>query len=503
MSESDSDSSSEAEMDEVLLTVAAVATAAVSSQIAYNMAAADAVPKACTARRAAERRHRAVWAETPWMRMLYDQADQLQRPRSRAAVMFRGDFRLPYPVFLQVVEAARRHKWLQCHNTDAVGALAAPLELKVLAVLYLLGSGCALRTVASLSGMSQSTVQRTFHEFCHDFAADMYEEWVTPQADETTFRPLMQHYAAVGFPGAVGSSDVTHIPWDKTPSRSARAYTGKEGFPTVAYEATVDHTMRVLAVTTGFQGAVNDKTIVRYDSFVQRIKSDPFYTQLQYSVRTDVGNQVNCFKRLTGAYLIVDGGYHKVMCCSLFAYTLIIACASWIVRTSTYRMLVLLQWRCLQCPMKVAGDALELQWSKALESVRKDVECFFGILKGRFRVLKLPVQYRSKESIDDVFYTCCILHNIIHAFDGRDEWEVDVDWGGVDGRLDASLCDDADANYAAAAAARLRAASAAVTGTEEEVESSFYSLRKHLVRHYDSAKRASELHWLRSATAPL
>jgi hypothetical protein len=28
---------------------------------------------------------------------------------------------------------------------------------------------------------------------------------------------------------------------------------------------------------------------------------------------------------------------------------------------------------------------------------------------------------------------------MIHAFDGREEWEVDVDWAGVDGRLDVSL----------------------------------------------------------------
>ena len=78
--------------------------------------------------------------------------------------------------------------------------------------------------------------------------------------------------------------------------------------------------------------------------------------------------------------------------------------------------------------MKASSSAKELQWSKALESVRKDVECFFGVLKGRFRVLKLPIQYREKTDIDSMFMTCCILHNIIHTYDGRLEWERDVDW---------------------------------------------------------------------------
>eukprot|EP00953_Heterococcus_sp_UTEX-ZZ885_P040340 20632-Heterococcus_DN1.PRE.1 len=93
--------------------------------------------------------------------------------------------------------------------------------------------------------------------------------------------------------------------------------------------------------------AVNDKIIVRYDG-VQRVKTDPFYTYLQFRVRTGAGpaDDASNFKTVTGVNLIVDGGCHK--------------------------------WRCLQCPMKVPGDAAELQWSKALESVRKDVECFWS-----------------------------------------------------------------------------------------------------------------------------
>lgn len=34
-----------------------------------------------------------------------------------------------------------------------------------------------------------------------------------------------------------------------------------------------------------------------------------------------------------------------------------------------------------------------------MESVRKDVECFFGILKGRFRILKMPIPFHKKEEV--------------------------------------------------------------------------------------------------------
>ena len=59
--------------------------------------------------------------------------------------------------------------------------------------------------------------------------------------------------------------------------------------------------------------------------------------------------------------------------------------------------------------------------SKRLESVRKDVECFFGSVKGRFRILKLPLLFEDKEVIDNVWFTCCILHNLMHSFDGLGE----------------------------------------------------------------------------------
>ena len=74
--------------------------------------------------------------------------------------------------------------------------------------------------------------------------------------------------------------------------------------------------------------------------------------------------------------------------------------------------------------------------SRTLESVRKDVECLFGILKGRFRILKLRLGYRSKEVIANIFSTCCILHVMFHTFDGMDVYEEDVDWVGSAGLHD-------------------------------------------------------------------
>lgn len=88
------------------------------------------------------------------------------------------------------------------------------------------------------------------------------------------------------------------------------------------------------------------------------------------------------------------------------------------------------QWKILIEPSKQPITEADIQFSKSLESVRKDVECFFGILKTRFRILKLSLAYQSQKSIDYVFFTCCILHNMLHTYDGMDGLEANVNWGG-------------------------------------------------------------------------
>jgi hypothetical protein len=53
----------------------------------------------------------------------------------------------------------------------------------------------------------------------------------------------------------------------------------------------------------------------------------------------------------------------------------------------------------------------EQVWSTMLESLRKDVECFFGILKSMFAILKYGSRFKDWEIIDDIFLTCCALYN--------------------------------------------------------------------------------------------
>ncbi|CAN0083425.1 unnamed protein product, partial [Pylaiella littoralis] len=53
---------------------------------------------------------------------------------------------------------------------------------------------------------------------------------------------------------------------------------------TIAFQAIVDHTGRLLAATKGFGGSMNDKTIITYDAAITKIREDPVYKEKEYTL---------------------------------------------------------------------------------------------------------------------------------------------------------------------------------------------------------------------------
>jgi hypothetical protein len=76
-----------------------------------------------------------------------------------------------------------------------------------------------------------------------------------------------------------------------------------------------------------------------------------------------------------------------------------------------------------------------MKWSAKVESVRKDIEGVFGILKVRFKFLKNFNSLHKQSAIDDAFVTCCILHNMLLESDGWLDPNLPSFPGGVDERL--------------------------------------------------------------------
>jgi hypothetical protein len=143
--------------------------------------------------------------------------------------------------------------------------------------------------------------------------------------------------------------------------------------------------------------------MVRFDRFITQISSAGSNLQdnaFELLARGRGGEVIMVTYK--GVYVIVDNGY--------------------------------LNWSYTVPPFTVTSNVDEIRWSKWLESMRKDVECMFGIVKGRWRILKAGVRINGVDGVDDVWLTCCALHYWLLDINGLNGvWEHGVpmsDWEG-------------------------------------------------------------------------
>nr|XP_043611465.1 uncharacterized protein LOC122583093 [Erigeron canadensis] len=64
-------------------------------------------------------------------------------------------------------------------------------------------------------------------------------------------------------------------------------------------------------------------------------------------------------------------------------------------------------------------DPNEKRFKKLQEGARKDVERAFGVLKGKWKILRRPLRPLIKHKIGQYVYAACILHNMVIKGDGR------------------------------------------------------------------------------------
>ena len=86
-----------------------------------------------------------------------------------------------------------------------------------------------------------------------------------------------------------------------------------------------------------------------------------------------------------------------------------------------------LNWASTVPPMKTTMYRNETRWSEWIESVRKGVECTFGIMKDRWIILKAGIRVHGVNSTDKIGMTCCALHNLLIDVDSlSEEWNEEL-----------------------------------------------------------------------------
>lgn len=266
-------------------------------------------------------------------------------PIGRDGKLFRRRFRATHKFFMELVSKVKE-LFPDHAKKDAAGKQSAPIELKVLGVLRVLGRGVCFDDCQEGTNINQETHRIFFHQFCHSFATKFYPIYCHGPKSDDELEDSMAEYKSAGFPGCLGSTDGVHISWDRCHSQQKMLHTGKEKYPTVAYNVTVNHRRWIMAASKGFYGSYNDKTIVKYDTFITDIRNGKQYSDYKFDLRKRDGKVT----QITGAWILCDGGYHR--------------------------------WRCLQCPNRDGSSNPERKWSKWAESLRKVRQyCDYALVK--------------------------------------------------------------------------------------------------------------------------
>ena len=408
--------------------------------------------------------------------LIYVDPALMDKPTCFHYTNFREMFRIPLPLFHKILERARQaagpDTWQdELSLVPQPGPPPTPLALKVLGVLKVLADGM-LRASASLLGMSKTVLIRFMNRFVPWFVETFFKEEIRMPRTVEEVKKHSDIYARLGYPGCVLSHDGVHVPWGNCPYLARHRYTGKEGFPSVVFNVCVSHAWEIFSVTDGFPGATNDKTVVRFDAGITSLREDKLFTEFQYHLR---GSGL-----MKGAYSICDGGYHR--------------------------------WPETICGYKYSGDLWEQRVSKRHESIRKDAEMTFGMMKQRFFILRNKILVKNEGQIDSIFKMCAILHNMILRFDKRDNLGVlDSDWISADLELDdvrirrgahsatpssSTAFDDEDR--------RTTEVPPELDELEDELEDEeespdFHERRGALLKHFRLQYQAGALQWLKHA----
>jgi DDE superfamily endonuclease len=335
--------------------------------------------------------------QTYWY-MMYVKSPALEDPKFN--VKFRRRFRIPFGEYIKLLEMVKSHhqifgRW--CRR-DCFGNRSSPIELLLLGALRYLGRGLTFDDLEEFTAIDEETHRQFFHKFIEYGSTVLYPQFVKMPTTVAEYKASQKQYDIGGLTGCGFSTDATNVVMWRCAHNLKQANTGfKQSHPARTYNLMTNHNRRILHTTRGHPSRWNDKTLAHFDEFMcgvheGRILQDVSFTLLSWT--GDVGNSPVEWTKYAGAWGLVDNGYHK--------------------------------WSCTQAPAKQYRMKTEERLSEWIESFRKDAECVFGILKGRFRILKTGIRLDGPIAADRIWLTCCALHNLLLEADGLDDWNGEL-----------------------------------------------------------------------------
>ncbi|XP_071685598.1 uncharacterized protein [Rutidosis leptorrhynchoides] len=214
-----------------------------------------------------------------------------------------------------------------------------------------LAYGAAPYSLDEYLQMSETSSFTCLENFCH-CVIDLYGREYLRDPNATDIARLYSvHEEKHSFRGMLGSIDCMHWQWENCPNAWKGQYTrGDRKGPTVMLEAVASHDMWIWHAFFGMAGSNNDINVLNNSSLFYSLKNGSappasFYVN---------GHQY------TKGYYLADGIYPD--------------------------------WATLIKGYSQPTDEKRVKFKRFQESARKDVERTFGVLQGRFAILKCPAR---------------------------------------------------------------------------------------------------------------
>ena len=157
----------------------------------------------------------------------------VKSPDNQLGKTFRRRFRVPFQLFEILVKICSDNNIFEIKNPSRV---KIPIEIKLLCCLRVLGRDDCCDAIEEFSSVPEKTVWWFFKIFLKNFPRVLFKDVIKLPKEGEELNKVMNVYRKMGFPGAVGSVDATHIRWHMCPVEFVHAATGKEKYPSVAFQ---------------------------------------------------------------------------------------------------------------------------------------------------------------------------------------------------------------------------------------------------------------------------
>ena len=264
--------------------------------------------------------------------------------------------------------------------SDANGRKGAATWQKILCSLRRLGEGCSFYSLDDMSRMSTESMWESFTPFCSAIHKCYGEEYLNKFPTPEEIHAIETKYAARSFPRHIVALDCMHISWKNCPKAcKGQYYNPRSGkMDSIQVEAVYDTDLYYWNLFCGRPGTNNNITVMKSSPLLLSILNG------DRSIKIDRGYCVDGHNRNWFLYFSTDGIYHS--------------------------------WAILVKPIHAPLTINQSQMAKAQESRRKDLERLFGVLRGRFKILRYEFYEWSDERIVLIVETCVSVHNMIIRF---------------------------------------------------------------------------------------